>query len=362
MSLPSIYSFERTTTGLVFQENFDSDGSLFAQSAWTGGLADSGNSNPKHALVANSVLSYAPVVPSPRIVMNNVNEASFAAGHTSGLTEMVVQAQTILLPVATPQFIQVGLTSQAFTAVSPCYMQAHYIVGNAAGAGGEFELNVITNGTRSLITRISQTFSIGTSLLMKMHTRDGFQKVWLDGVLQVESDNTANDSSTSSAVAGTQKSGGGFFGLNYANIDDFRIYSGNGVVITGVPAEHYIQLGSKVSQVDGSTVTMEFDGDAFPFSIITLSSFDSSEPTRLSTVTAFTTDVYGGDSFSLSLLSKDDWEKPIQATRPNPWGLLSKTTEQGDVDFLLRVKSQYAHQTTFDTRTAVRLHESVISI
>ncbi|KKK66414.1 hypothetical protein LCGC14_2964340, partial [marine sediment metagenome] len=320
------------------------------------------NLSAERAIVVNSEVSYALKPSGNRDIINVVDNSFFTVGRTSGLTQMVAQHRSLTTSANDHQeFVAPGVVAQV--AAGPSYIRANTLIEDTGGTRAEIEMVIVTNGVSSIITDISNVaIAQNTYRVMKLETRNGFQAFFLDGVLISETTLTANDSDTTLYTGGVFCNGGGFFQTNTALIDGFVIYSGNAVVVNNVPTDHYVQIGSEVSQEDGSVVTMTFFGGiAFPLSTITLSSFDTAEPTRLSTVTALIGDVWGGDTFALSLITVDDWEKPIIADRPNPWGLLSKTTEQDDIDFLLRVKSQYAHQLG-PTPTAVTLHESVISL
>lgn len=375
MNLPSSYSLEQTTSGIVLDEKFASTGSLYEKSAWTGGIADGHNLRSIRASVVSdsavgSRVSYIlKTGGGNKDIINMVNESSFTVGRTSGLTEMICQHFSRVTSTNDHfEFCDMGILAQAFPGTSGvCYVKFVYI--NQSGGPAEITLSIIKNGTATLLGSGNASDPVLPSLkntgnIMKLHTRNSYQAAWFNGVLIADPDtDDRNDSDTTLMTAGLFAGNSGFFGTNWPQIDDFLILSGNAVVVTGVPEDHFIQVGSETSQADGSVVTLDLGGATFPVSsALTLSIFDSSKPSRLSPLAAFSTTVYGGDTYKLSSTTLGGWIKPVEAARPSGWAMLSTTTEQDDIDFLIKVKSQYAHQLDPNPPTAVKLHESVISI
>lgn len=142
-----------------------------------------------------------------------------------------------------------------------------------------------------LINDTSLTLAFQTYYDIKLWVKDGFQRIWFDGVVRGTASYTGNDAQVWSP--GISRGGSGLVAGTYAKFDDFHSYKSNIVTVTGLKSGYKAKVGTApaVSEIAGSAA-VDIEGQNAPVSTIKVLTSSESLVEELASAAA-----YGGDTW-----------------------------------------------------------------
>jgi hypothetical protein len=267
---PNIGTVARTTTGLLFRDDFNrpNEQLVGAGKNWTrmGGPSVDADwqvqGNQAKVLSAGASARQAEAYPQGVTPQSGdvVVQSWFQCGNTAGRTGVTLV--------------------QAGEAGGILFIRDPYDGWELWNYGSGFYTNPANNAA-----------SVRESGVLKLRRKSGRYQAWVDGILifDIASDARLNTVAFYPALIQLQQP---------ATWDDFSVYAGNTVTITGLPAGYKLRVGGALSAaaVSAQPTTVDVGGVSFPVAQIEI--LDASG--TLVKVYAPTDGVWGGDVYSLN--------------------------------------------------------------
>lgn len=235
-------TIQRTADGLILHDDFDrANGAPGANWEIRG--------NTAFWSIAGNVLKGKPT----DATLQQILVASTVFGAPRG--EMVVQAR--MRRVGTARTTFPGIQAR-HDAVGVNWFR--WVVTNS-GDNSQDEFHRTLSGGSAVLNTSSSYNANNVWQQYKLAVKDGQQQAWKDGVLKVNLTNTSLNAVTGRAGLST-----GWYTStsDYHEYDDFAVYKGNTVTITGLPAGHKLRVGARVVVESGGTATVDLLEDLSP--------------------------------------------------------------------------------------------------
>lgn len=136
-------------------------------------------------------------------------------------------------------------------------------------------------------------FAFGTYYQSKLHTLNGHQRLWIEGVLKLNNTSTQWDGTSYSSTGVLRGDGGDSTAVYYK---DFCAYANNAVVISGLGSGYKVRVGGKTATESGSgTATLDLAELTMPQTTI-----DVLDPSNVvvDTLNPSSGGVWGGDVYT----------------------------------------------------------------